>query len=97
VPLGVLTSVCTTVYGVASTIYMPRLLETYSLRYGLFGVTLALVGWLLAISFIVVAATAVAAEFDRAPDPWARRIRRRLGIGPSAVEATRSAAVPVVP
>ena len=49
---------------------MPRLLETYSRRYGLFGVTLALVGWLLAIAFTVVAATTVATEFDRAPDPW---------------------------
>ena len=52
------------------------MLESYSERYGLFGVTLALVGWLLAISFIVVAATVVAAELDRAPEPWARRLRR---------------------
>ena len=86
VPAGALTTVCTSAYGVASTIYMPRLLETYSRRYGLFGVTLALVGWLLAIAFIVVAATVVAAEFDRAQEPWARRLRRRLGTGPSAAE-----------
>ena len=51
---------------------MPQLFETYSLRYGLFGVTLALVGWLLCISVIVVAATVVAAQFDRDDDPWAR-------------------------
>jgi membrane protein len=79
-PGGALTSFCTSVYGIATTIYMPRLLETYSRRYGLFGVTLALVGWLLAIAFIIVAATAVAAEFDRVPDPWARRLRRRFRI-----------------
>jgi membrane protein len=86
-PIGALTAVCTSVYGFASTIYMPRLLDSYSRRYGLFGVTLALIGWLLAIAFIVVAATATAAEIDRAQDPWARRLRRRLGIEPAAVGA----------
>jgi membrane protein len=87
VPTGVLTAACSVVYGVASTIYMPPLLESYSRRYGLFGVTLALIGWLLAIAVIVVAATAVAAEFDRAPDRWARQLRSRLGIA-GAVQVT---------
>ena len=84
VPTGVLTAACTSAYGVASTVYMPRLMETYSRRYGLFGVTLALVGWLLAITVILVASAVVAAEFDRAPEPWARRLRRRLRTGPAA-------------
>jgi membrane protein len=80
IPVGALTAVCSSAYGIASTVYMPRLLESYSRRYGLFGVTLALVGWLVCISFIVVAATAVAAEFDRAPDRWARGLRHGLGV-----------------
>jgi membrane protein len=79
IPVGALTAFCSSAYGIASTVYMPRLLESYSRRYGLFGVTLALVGWLVCVSFIVVAATAVAAEFDRAPDRWARGLRHRLG------------------
>ena len=79
-PAGALTATGASLYGVATTIYMPRLMETNSERYGLFGVTVALVGWLLCISFIVVAATVVAAEFDRSPEPWARAVRRRLGI-----------------
>jgi membrane protein len=87
VPAGVLTSVCTTLYGIASTVYMPRLLETYSRRYGLFGVTLALIGWLVCIAFIIIVATAAGAELDRAPDTWARRIRQGLGIEPAAAEA----------
>jgi uncharacterized BrkB/YihY/UPF0761 family membrane protein len=87
IPAGALTAACTSIYGVASTIYMPRLLETYSERYGLFGVTLALIGWLLGIAVIVVAAAAVAAEFDRAQDPWARRVRRGLRIQPAVPEA----------
>jgi membrane protein len=89
VPAGVLTAACTSLYALATTVYMPRLLESYSRRYGLFGVTLALIGWLLVIALIVVAATAVAAELDRAPEVWAWRLRQRLGIRPAAVEVGR--------
>ncbi|MGY1705580.1 YhjD/YihY/BrkB family envelope integrity protein [Geodermatophilus sp. SYSU D00697] len=79
VPTGALTAVCAGVYALATTVYMPRLMATYSLRYGLFGVTLALIGWLLCVSIVVVAATVVAAEFDRSPAGWAARVRHRLG------------------
>lgn len=90
IPVGVLTAVCSTAYGVASTVYMPRLLESYSRRYGLFGVTLALIGWLVCIAFIVVAATAIASEFDRtAQDGWAPRIGRVLGIESAVVPPRR--------
>jgi uncharacterized BrkB/YihY/UPF0761 family membrane protein len=80
VPTGVLTATGTALYGVASIVYIPRLVETYSRRYGLFGVTLALIGWLLCITVVIVSATAIAVELDRAQDPWARRLRRSLGI-----------------
>lgn len=83
VPAGALTATLSSIYGVASTIYMPRLLESYSDRYGLFGVTLALIGWLLCIALIVVASTAVAAEFDRDESVWARGARRALHIDPA--------------
>ncbi len=79
-PAGVLTGVSAALYGVATSVYMPPLMESYSERYGLFGVTISLVGWLLCISVIVVAATVVAAELDRAPESWARRLRKQLGI-----------------
>ncbi len=74
-PAGVLAGGLSTLWGYATTVYMPRLMASYSERYGLFGVTVALVGWLLCISFIIVASTAVAAEFDRAPEAWATRLR----------------------
>ena len=80
-PTGALTAACAGVYALATTVYMPRLMSTYSLRYGLFGVTLALIGWLLCIALIFVATTVLAAEFDRAQDPWATRLRDRLGLG----------------
>jgi membrane protein len=78
-PTGALAAACTAVYGVATGIYMPRLFASYSLRYGLFGVTLAIVGWLLCIALIVVCTAVVAAEFDRAPERWAGRLRAGLG------------------
>jgi membrane protein len=79
-PAGVLTAAGASIYGIATTIYMPGLMQSNSERYGLFGVTLSLVGWLLCIAFILVAATVVAAEFDRAPEGWARWLRARLGL-----------------
>lgn len=84
IPAGALTAGVTAIYGVASTIYMPSLFASYSARYGLFGVTLALIGWLLCIALIVVASTAVASVLDRADEEWARGIRRGLGIRPPA-------------
>ena len=75
-PGGVLTAVLSSVFGVATTVYMPPLMTSYSDRYGLFGVTVALVGWLLCVTLILVAVTVVAAELDRAPERWAGRLRR---------------------
>jgi membrane protein len=89
-PAGALTAAGASVYGIATTIYMPRVMESNSEQYGLFGVTLSLYGWLLCVALIVVAATVVAAEFDRAPEPWARHLRARLGLEP----ATRPEGVP---
>ena len=86
-PGGALAGLSSSLYGVATTIYMPRLMETYSERYGLFGVTIALVSWLLCISFIVVAATVVAAEFDRTPERWAQRLRGWLHVPPPELPA----------
>ena len=78
-PGGVLAGCAISVYSVATTFYMPRLMASYSARYGLFGVTVALVGWLLCVAVILVTTTVVAAELDRAPEGWARRLRDRIG------------------
>lgn len=81
-PGGLLTALATAAFGAATTVYMPHQMEAYSARYGLFGVTLAIVGWLVCVSFLVVTVTVLAAELDRAPEPWVRRLRARLGIEP---------------
>ena len=84
-PTGVLAGAASAVYGVATTLYMPPLMESYSERFGLFGVVLALVGWLLAVAVILVTTTVVAAELDRAPEAWARQVRRWLGVSGTTV------------
>ena len=93
VPAGALAAVGSSIYGVGSTIYMPRQLESYSERYGLFGVTLALIGWLVGIALILVAATAIASELDRTEALWARRIRRALRSEAAAVDAVPTEAL----
>jgi uncharacterized BrkB/YihY/UPF0761 family membrane protein len=90
VPTAALASACSSIYGVASSIYMPRQLESYSERFGLFGVTLALIGWLVGIALILVATTAVGSEFDRDGSVWSRRARRALHLEPAeAASASR--------
>jgi membrane protein len=89
-PGGALAAVCTGAYSIATTFYMPRLFEVYSVRYGLFGVTLALIGWLLCVSLIVVAATVVATQFDSAPERWARDLRGRLRVRSPADDEYRA-------
>lgn len=87
-PTGVLAAAGTAAYGLATAVYMPRLFESYSVRYGLFGVTLALVGWLLSLALVVVCAAVAGVEVDRAPECWARRLRELLRVGaPPAVSA----------
>jgi membrane protein len=76
-PAGALAAGFVAIYTVATTIYMPDLLDQYRASYGLFGITLALVGWLLCVSIIVVATTVVAAELDRTQKD---RARRRAGV-----------------
>jgi membrane protein len=93
IPTGALAAVGASIYGVGSTIYMPRQLETYSDRYGLFGVTLALIGWLVGIALILVATTAIASELDRTEAPWARRLRRALHIEAAVVDTVPAEAL----
>jgi membrane protein len=84
-PTGVLTSAAVATYGAASSVYMPALMSRYTERYGLFGLTLALVSWLLALAFIIVVATVVCSELDRSDRPWAARLRERWSLtGPPA-------------
>ena len=87
-------SVCMAVFGTATTVYMPDLMDEYTQDFGLFGVTIAIIGWLLVGTGFIVASTAVGAEFDGSSAPWVVRLKTRfhlfdpaLGIPESSVDA----------
>ena len=74
------TAVGMAVFAVATPIYMPQLMTKYTNDFGLFGITITLIGWLLAASFVLVATTAVGAEFDASDSPWLLRLKDRFGL-----------------
>ena len=78
VPGAAVAAIATSAYSVATTLYMPGLVEHDTQRFGLFGITIALIGWLLAIAAIVVGSAAVGAEFDATQAGWAVALRTRL-------------------
>ena len=77
---GAISSVGSAVFGVATTIYMPPLIARYSNEFGLFGITIALIGWLLSASAVIVSSTAIGAELDASREPWAVRLKTRFGL-----------------
>jgi uncharacterized membrane protein YvlD (DUF360 family) len=74
---GAMSATGTALYAVATTVYMPELIERYTNEFGLFGITIVLIGWLLAVSAVVVVSAAVGAEFDESLAPWALRLKAR--------------------
>jgi uncharacterized membrane protein YvlD (DUF360 family) len=75
---GALTASAMAIYGTATTLYMPDQIERYTSQFGLFGVTIAIIGWLLGAAGIVVASTAIGAEFDNSPAPWTLHLKERF-------------------
>ena len=92
---GALTATTMAIFSMATTLYMPDLIDQQTGQFGLFGVTIAIIGWLLGAAVITVASTAIAAEFDRSRAPWAIHLKDRYRLqdpalpspGPSTDEA----------
>ena len=79
---GVVAAVGTTAYSLVTSVYMGILVNSYTAQLGLFGITIALIGWLLAIAGVLVASAVVGAEFDRSDAPWVRRLKSRFAPRP---------------
>ena len=75
---GLLTAVVMAAYGTTTTFYMPETIERYTADFGLFGVTIAIIGWLLGAAGIIVAGAAIGAELDESRASWALRLKQRL-------------------
>jgi len=91
---GGVAATATTMYSIATTIYMPGLVERYTGEFGLFGITIAIIGWLLAVSFVIVVSTAIGAEFDCTQDPWAQSFKIRFNLLDPATPATQDPPAP---
>ena len=64
---------------VATTVYMPAVVTSSTEDFGLFGITISIIGWLLAAAGVLVAeSTIVGAEFDASLDPWIWQLKTRL-------------------
>lgn len=83
---GIVASIGTAVYALATTIYMPGLVERYTNEFGLFGITIAMVGWLLASAGILVASAAIGAEFDHSQARWVLALKTRFRLEDPALE-----------
>jgi membrane protein len=72
VPSAILTSVSMTALNIGSIVYMPEAISSAADRYGPIGIAIALLSWLVAAGFVLVACAAVGAvlggERDRAPE-----------------------------
>ncbi len=84
---GAAAAVGMTIFAIGTPIYMPDVMTRATNEFGLFGVTITLIGWLLAASFILVAATAIGAEFDSSNAPWLAGLKIRFGLVDPAAEA----------
>jgi uncharacterized membrane protein YvlD (DUF360 family) len=77
---GAAAAVGMTIFAIGTPIYMPDVMTRATNEFGLFGVTITLIGWLLAASFVLVATTAIGAEFDSSNAPWLVRLKIRFGL-----------------
>ncbi|MET0827727.1 MAG: phage holin family protein [Acidimicrobiales bacterium] len=84
---GAAAAVGMTIFAIGTPIYMPDVMTRATNEFGLFGVTITLIGWLLAASFVLVASTAIGAEFDSSNAPWRVRLKVRFGLVDPAAEA----------
>lgn len=75
---GAVAGVATALFSVATTFYMPGLIERSTNGFGLFGITISIIGWLLAVAVIVVASSAIGAEFDACQAHWVRALKTRF-------------------
>ncbi|MGH3457703.1 YhjD/YihY/BrkB family envelope integrity protein [Aeromicrobium sp.] len=76
-----------TVFAIGTPIYMPGVMTRATNDFGLFGITITIIGWLLAAAFVLVASTSIGAEFDASDAPWLVPLKIRFGLVDPRAEA----------
>ncbi|NPD06118.1 hypothetical protein HN031_15670 [Nocardioides sp. zg-1308] len=82
-------AVGTTAFSLATTVYMPVTVERYTEDFGLFGITIALIGWMLVGAGILVGSTAIGAEFDAARGARVVALKTRFGLHDPSADQSR--------
>ncbi len=77
---GAVSTLGMTAFSIATPIYMPELMTRAVNEFGLFGITITIIGWLLVASFILVAAAAIGVEFDASDAQWLMGLKSRFGM-----------------
>jgi membrane protein len=85
---GGTSAVAMTAFSIATPIYMPGLMTSATDSFGLFGITITIIGWLLAAAFVLVASTAVGAEFDASDARWLTTLKVRFKLMDPGLELT---------
>ena len=85
---GAASAVGMTVLAIGTPIYMPAVMLEATSDFGLFGVTITLLGWLLAAAFILIACVVMGAQFDASDARWLVRLKTQFSLtDPAAGEA----------
>ncbi|MFF5291089.1 YhjD/YihY/BrkB family envelope integrity protein [Paractinoplanes globisporus] len=66
-PGSVVIAAGSAILGLYSALWMPRVIENNATRYGIIGITFALLTWLIVVGFCLVAAAVISAEIGGAP------------------------------
>jgi uncharacterized BrkB/YihY/UPF0761 family membrane protein len=74
VPGAIVAGAGSAVLSVYSTLWMPRLIQNNADRYGIIGITFAMLTWLIVVCFCVVVAAVISAEVGGAPPPQHRAV-----------------------
>jgi uncharacterized membrane protein YvlD (DUF360 family)/uncharacterized BrkB/YihY/UPF0761 family membrane protein len=83
---GGATALGSALFALATTVYMAPLVTQYTEEFGLFGITIAMIGWLLGASVVLVSCTAIGAEFDASQGPFLRMVKTRLRLHDPGIE-----------
>ena len=80
-------------FAIATPFYMPDLMTRSTSDFGLFGITITLIGWLLVAAGVLVSSAAIGAECDASEGTWLVRLRNRFelsdpGADQSAMKST---------
>ena len=69
-----------TVLAIGTPIYMPGMMDRATADFGLFGVTITLLGWLLAAAGIVISCAVMGAQFDSSDARWLVELKKRFAL-----------------